>query len=204
MFPTTVVEEFDVALSTPAPFFTHLRNGLLGPKLDESEIEGVNALLAACEGWRTSWTAYALATAYHETNATMQPVREAYWLSEAWRKKNLHYWPYYGRGYVQLTWLDNYKRADKALALGGAMLTNLDLAMRPDIAAKVMREGMVAGWFAKDKSGVHSLARHLPADLGTLDQFKEARRIINGVDDNLLIARHALQFQAALAAGGWA
>ena len=32
--------------------------------------------------------AYILATVWHETNATMQPVKEAYWLSEAWRQQN--------------------------------------------------------------------------------------------------------------------
>ena len=54
--------------------------------------------------WPTAWCAYGLATAWWETNKTMQPVREAYWLSEAWRKPNLRYYPHYGRGYVQLTW----------------------------------------------------------------------------------------------------
>ena len=38
--------------------------------------------------------AYLLATAFWETARTMQPVDEAFWLSEAWRKKNLRY----GRG----------------------------------------------------------------------------------------------------------
>lgn len=57
--------------------------------------------------------AYVIATSYWETNKTMVPVKEAYWLSENWRKDNLRYYPWYGRGYVQLTWEDNYKKASK-------------------------------------------------------------------------------------------
>ena len=48
--------------------------------------------------------AYVLATAYWETARTMEPVREAFWMSEEWRRANLRYFPWYGRGFVQLTW----------------------------------------------------------------------------------------------------
>lgn len=57
-----------------------------------------------------SQIAYVLATVEWETAKTFKPVREAFWLSEAWRKKNLRYYPFYGRGYVQLTWEKNYKK----------------------------------------------------------------------------------------------
>jgi peptidoglycan hydrolase-like protein with peptidoglycan-binding domain len=52
-------------------------------------------------------TAYVLATTQWETNQTFKPVREAYWLSENWRKTHLRYHPFYGRGFVQLTWKNN-------------------------------------------------------------------------------------------------
>jgi putative chitinase len=39
-------------------------------------VNGCNAVLAAMEGCPLSWTAYALATAYHETASTMQPIKE--------------------------------------------------------------------------------------------------------------------------------
>ena len=186
------------------PFFGQLSPGLLGSAISTAERSGCTAVIAAMAGSPLSHCAYALATAYHETNATMQPVREAYWLSEAWRKKNLRYWPWYGRGYVQLTWEENYERADEALKLGGALINNLDTAMAPAIAARVMRRGMDEGWFAGDNKGRHTLKRHLPAaGPANEDQFKAARRIINGTDKNLLIARHAMQFQAALSAGRW-
>lgn len=189
-----------MSLATPAKFYDALRTGLLGPTLSTDEVSGCEAILKACAGWPVSWTAYAFATAYHETNATLQPVREAYWLSERWRKANLRYYPWYGRGYVQITWEPNYRKADDKLGLGGSLLKDPDRAMEPGIAASIMRYGMEEGWFTRVK-----LSTYLPANgPATLDQFKAARKIINGVDDDLLIARHALQFQAALVAGAWA
>lgn len=50
----------------------------------------------------------ALATIAIETAHTFKPVEEAFWLDDAWRYANLRYAPYWGRGYVQLTWLSNY------------------------------------------------------------------------------------------------
>jgi putative chitinase len=187
-----------------AEFFDYLRDGLMGPKLEDNEVSGCNAILGAMAGLPISYCAYALATAWHETAAKMQPVREAFWLSEAWRKKNLRYWPWYGRGYVQLTWEENYDRADSELGLNGTMLTNPDRAMEPEIAAKIMRVGMLEGWFAGDRHGRHTLARHLP-EIGnaTEAQFKSARRMINGTDRDLQIARYANSFQKALSLGGW-
>lgn len=182
-----------------AAFYTAVRGGILGPKLEPNEVEGCEAILSAMEGTPLSWCAYALATAYHETARTMQPVREAYWLSENWRKRNLRYWPWYGRGYVQLTWESNYKRADDELDLGGSLLDNADRAMEPAIAAAIMRRGMVEGWFT-----AHTLRKHLPERLGTPAQYEGARRIINGMDKAGSIAAYAVQFQDALLKGGWA
>lgn len=180
-------------------FYKSIRNGILGPTLDDDEINGCEAILAAMEGAPLANCAYALATAYHETNATMQPVEEAYWLSDAWRKKNLRYYPWHGRGYVQLTWHANYERADDELHLAGALLSDPDLAMRPDIAARIMRRGMDEGWFT-GKSFRSYLPAHGPA---SLEQYRMCRRIINGTDRDVLVARIALQFQSALVAGGW-
>lgn len=180
-------------------FYKSVRSGILGPTLEDDEVEGCEAILAAMASAPLANCAYALATAYHETNATMQPVEEAYWLSDTWRKKNLRYWPWHGRGYVQLTWQANYQRADEELHLNGALLKNPDKAMEPLIAAGIMRRGMDEGWFT-GKSFSSYLPSHGPA---ALEQFRKARRIINGTDRDLLVARHAMQFQTALIAGGW-
>ncbi|MEO0080462.1 MAG: glycoside hydrolase family 19 protein, partial [candidate division WOR-3 bacterium] len=69
--------------------------------------------------------AYVVATAEWETGKTFKPVKEAFWLSEEWRKKNLRYYPYYGRGYVQLTWESNYRKYSKILGI--------DLVGNPDL-----------------------------------------------------------------------
>jgi len=184
-------------------FYKAVRAGILGPKLEPNEVQGCEAILTAMAGAPLSHCAYALATAYHETARTMQPVVEAYWLSEQWRRKNLRYYPWHGRGYVQLTWDYNYRKADnEASAAGlvakGAIMSQPDLAMRPDLAAFIMRRGMVEGWFT-----THKLSDHLPSRLGTVTEFEQARRIINGMDRAHSIAVYAMQFQDALIAGGW-
>jgi putative chitinase len=196
-------------LANPASFFSSvIAPGLFSGALKPDQKAGLGAVLAAAAAarWPLSFAAYALATAFHETAATMQPVREAFWLSENWRKRHLtKYYPFYGRGYVQLTWKKNYERADKELGLGGKLLANLDLGMKPEVAAPIMVKGMEEGWFCASKDGArHTLARHVAkAGPSTRDQYRSARRIINGVDRADTIAAEALAFQAALQAGGW-
>ena len=173
-------------------FFNTVRKQLHQGKLNQEQVNGYESVLneLACYDLSAQEKAYMLATAYHETKYTMQPVREAYWLSEAWRKKNLRYYPHYGRGYVQLTWPFNYERADRELGLNGALVANLDLAMQPDIAAKIMIYGMREGWFTTKK--LSDYIKNGKAD------YVGARRIINGTDDARLIAGYAEKFEMAL------
>lgn len=195
-------------LENPPAFFDSVRaTRVLGASLKPNQIAGLEAVLNAAKaaGWPLAFTAYALATAGHETNYTMQPVREAYWLSEKWRRNHLRYYPFYGRGYVQLTWKENYQKADRELGLGGGLNANLERALEADIAAKILVKGMQEGWFAGDKSGQrHTLARHLAdGNAASEAQFTSARRIINGTDKDEKIADEAIKFQTALQAGGW-
>lgn len=167
-------------------------------RLSQLQVDGFETVLAAIDGLPLSWQAYALATCWHETNKTMQPVREAYWVSEAWREKNLRYWPWYGRGYVQLTWEFNYKKADDELGLGGSLVADLDRAMEPEIAAKILRLGMIEGWFTRKK-----LADYLPAQgVAKRAQYIQARRIINGLDKADLIEDYAQIFERCLRYAG--
>lgn len=206
--PTAGTTPDTAGLDNPRAFFDSVReSGVFGNTLKSDQVKGLETVLGAAKaaGWPLAFTAYALATAGHETAHTMQPVREAFWLSESWRRTHLRYYPFYGRGYVQLTWKANYEKADRELALGGRLNGNLDLAMDPDIAATIMVKGMQEGWFARDKTGEpHTLARHLPANgAASVAQFTAARRIINGTDKAGQIAGEAVTFQAALQAGGW-
>lgn len=185
-----------------AKFFNTFR-AKAGGKLEADQVVGIEAIMNACNGLPLSWMSYALATAWHETNAKMLPVREAYWLSETWRKNNLRYYPHYGRGYVQITWPENYEKADKELADAGLinrgdLKGNLDLAMQVDIAAFIMRNGMVEGWFTGKK-----FSTYLPASgIATRDQYMQARRIINGMDKADLVEDYAQWFERALRDGG--
>jgi hypothetical protein len=187
-------------LAHPETFFSHIRASL--GALTQDQVDGFNAVLSVVgdERWPLAWAAYGLATAYWETNKTMEPVREAYWKTEEWRKANLaRYYPYYGRGYVQLTWKFNYEKADEELQTGGALAKEPDLALNPTIAAAVMAKGMAKGWFT-----TKSLATYLPAaGRATPAQYKEARRIINGQDKATEIAGIAKIMENALVAGGW-
>lgn len=204
-----------MSLANPPGFFDAMRQGLLGPVLSGTEVDGCNAILKAMEGAPLSHAAYALATAYHETASTMQPIREyggptyfsrMYDVTGARPKMAVANGntcagdgpKYCGRGYVQLTWKTNYARAAKEC--GADLVAYPDKAMQPDIAAKIMRGGMDSGWFTGKK-----FADYLPAK-GRADRlaFTSARRIINGTDKAAQIADHALKFQSALEAGKWA
>lgn len=134
-------------------------------------------------GLSNAHAAYVLATAKWETNHTMKPVREAYWLSETWRKANLRYYPWYGRGFVQLTWYENYVKAGKILGID--LTTDPDVAMQADIAAKVIVRGMKDGWFTGKK-------------LADYTTYKDMRRIVNGTDKAAEIAAIAVEYEAAL------
>ncbi|MEJ2317619.1 MAG: hypothetical protein P8Y83_11875 [Gammaproteobacteria bacterium] len=168
--PETLTAPHDTGLEDASAFISAVKASLFSNKLKPDQKKGLEAILSAATEakWPLAFVSYGLATAYHETAFTMQPVVEAFWLSESWR-------------------------------------ANLDLALDPDIAARIMVKGMEEGWFCGDRSGKrHTLKRHVPTSgPGNLEQYKEARRIINGRDKAATIAKYALKFQDALKAGGW-
>lgn len=133
-------------------------------------------------------TAYVLATTEWETNYTFLPVREAYWLSERWRQVNLRYYPYYGRGFVQLTWRSNYERYEKILGL--PLVSNPDLVMGPDVATFILVDGSVRGVFTGRK-----LSDYIGN--GKVD-YINARRVINGTDKAREIAKIAQRWASKL------
>lgn len=86
-----------------------------------------------------------------EGASTFAPVREAYYLGEPepaeTHRKTLSYWPYYGRGHIQLTHRSNYQKyGEKVGALWATdpydLVNTPDLALDPDVAAAV-----IALWF---------------------------------------------------------
>ena len=149
--------------------------------------------------------AYVLATAFWETARTMEPVSEAFWVTdaEAWRRRNLRYYPHYGRGYVQLTWEGNYRFAGKQLDVD--LLTYPHLALKPEYAARILVEGCRDGWFTRKDLANGWTSGHRLEDFITLQQsnFVDARRIVNGTDKADTIAAIAVNYDAALLAEGY-
>lgn len=203
-------------------FYDFLRgNKMLGPKISADEFEGCDAIIRACaeRGFPVSFTAYCLATAFLETGSTMQPIKEygghAYYTrmydirgARPYKAKELGNTSpgdgakYAGRGYVQLTGKTNYARATEELRKLGVtadLVSNPDLAMRPDIAAIIMTLGMAHGWFTTRKLS-DDLKASGPSSLAA---FTASRDIINGKDKAREIAEFAIDFQTALQAGGY-
>ena len=189
-------------LAEPAKFFDYVRSRPpLAPSLSQGEVDGCTRILGACSAaaFSVGWTAYVLATAAHETAGQLRPVREyGKGAGMAYGKpgRNGGQVPY-GRGDVQLTWDTNYERADRELGLGGRLVADYDLALDPEISARILVAGMEGGWFTG--KGL----RMFVAEVGRREQFVAARKIVNGTDKAELIAGYAETFQAALQAGGW-
>ncbi|EKU55866.1 chitinase class I domain protein [Acinetobacter sp. WC-323] len=159
-------------------------------KLAQSQVDGINFLvsvLAEDTAIITTQAAYILATAWHETAKTMQPVIE--YGSEKYLKSK-QYYPYIGYGYVQLTWLANYKRMGDYLKID--LVKNPKLALQADIAARVMIVGMKKGMFTGKRLSDY-INQHKKNYVG-------ARHIVNGTDKAELIASYAEIFEQALEA----
>lgn len=155
----------------------------------------IDAILAECLAQGVTapaQQAYVLATAEHETGGTYQAVREGFYLkSPLAHLKKLRYYPYYGRGLVQLTWRANYLKYQTLLGL--PLVANPDLALRPDVATFILVHGMKHGTFTGKRLDDFIRPGHL--------DFTGARRIINGQDRAQRIANLARGHLARLRVG---
>jgi peptidoglycan hydrolase-like protein with peptidoglycan-binding domain len=168
-------------LTQPANYHFSTRDGTIAAIVDECKRQGI--------GLRNQ-IAYVLATTQHETNDTFQPVREAYYLgsgADAYRRK-LKYYPYYGRGYVQLTWDRNYQAY--AALLEKDLVGSPDLALEPENALFVLVHGFKVGTFTG-----RAITRYINA---SATEFVNARRCINGTDRAEEIAALATEFARTL------
>jgi len=178
----------------PKEFFDVARSNFGSFK--QSQIDGINVLYDATKNLPIPHRAYIFATAWHEVNQTMQPITEyggvryfdkydtgslAKVLGNTPQKDGDGF-KYRGRGYVQLTGLANYIRARNNL--GVDLVDNPDLALRADIAAKIIVMGMTEGWFTGKK-------------LSDYANYKDMRRVVNGMDKATTIADYAEKWEAA-------
>jgi hypothetical protein len=80
---------------------------------------------------------------------------------------------YFGRGYVQLTWWDNYVTAGFALGRGLDLLFNPDLLLEPNLAYQIMSLGMLTG---KSFANGRSFKRYF---IGGHSDYLGARMMVN-------------------------
>lgn len=175
-------------------FFDGFRDRL-DSTIKQEQIDGLEFLLGRFET-TDAWAdvrhiAYALATIFHETAYSFQPVEEGYYLGSSARvkrfQKTLRYYPFFGRGYVQLTWKANYDKAGKALGLD--LVNKPELALDPDVAFDVLTLGLFRGWFGG------KLTTYIN-DKKT--DYVNARRCVNILDKAGIIAGYARSFEKIL------
>lgn len=171
-----------------AKFFAGLRSresGVFGTSLSQPQVEGVARIVdeGQSRGMQLRQLAYVLATAYHETGAKMQPVREAG--GEKYLRSKPYY-PWVGEGLVQVTWEANARK------FGASAPGQL---MEWPVATRAIFDGMSKGMFTGKR-----LADYIAGD--RVD-YVGARRIVNGMDKASLIAGHAKAFETALRAAGY-
>ncbi len=182
-------------------FFDQVRGSLFGGKLKKTQVDGITAILDEWENNNSKkddrWLAYMFATTHHETDTTMQPIEEY------GKGKGRKYGKqvkmdgttysntnniFYGRGFVQLTWYENYAKAGKKLAVD--FIQKPEKVMEPANATKIMFLGMAEGWFTGKK-----LMDYFNT---TKEDWFNARRIINGTDKANNIAAYAKKYYAAI------
>ncbi|HEX8163262.1 MAG TPA: hypothetical protein VF538_15435 [Pyrinomonadaceae bacterium] len=188
-------------------FFNNYR-GVYG-KLNQTQVSGIDNLLGYVELdpdiTDLRHAAYMLATVKHECADTFQPIVErgpkSYFNkyepgtrigNNLGNKVAGDGYLFRGRGYVQLTGRPNYEKMSVALALGpeDELVTHPDNALHPEIAYRIMSYGMRHGTFTRKKLNDYIN--------GSVCDYKNARRIINGTDKAALIAGYAVNFETFL------
>jgi len=148
---------------------------------DTTKTGMIRAIITACSNHGLPLIpqmAYVLATVEHETMGKMKPVKEAYWLSEAYRKSHFRYYPFYGRGLVQITHKTNYALYSDFVGLD--LVKHPRYALLPDVAVYILVSGMALGMFTGKR-----LSLYINRDKKS---YYDARRVINGTDRARLIA----------------
>lgn len=195
-------------------FFDCIRKAAFAGRLSRGQVAGIEAVLDRWEGeGRTDGRhlAYMLATVFHETAATMQPVRETRAKSDraaiailerafaAGRLPHVRtpYWrfdaegrSFLGRGLVQITHEANYRRLGEALGID--LLTDPGRTLEMEVALGILFTGMERGLFTGQ-----ALKDHFD---GTRSDWLNARRIINGTESAAKVAAIGRAFFAALQA----
>ena len=147
------------------------------------------------------WAAYMLATTLYETATTFRPVEESgrgsgrdYGAPQPFtdRRGVTVQNVYYGRGYVQLTWLANYLKLSRALGMGDTLAANPDSVLQPAIAYRVLSCGMRDGLFTG-----HKMADFIS---GSNCDYVRARQVVNALDAAPAIGANATTIEQLIRA----
>ncbi|KXG87100.1 hypothetical protein [Agrobacterium bohemicum] len=196
-------------------FFTTIRMAPFPGRMSAQQVQGTELVLDEFEerapGGDVRHLAYMLATAFHETAATMQPVRETLAASDEAAIRILDrayaagrlgqfrtpYWrrdadgkSWLGRGLVQLTHKRNYEAMSAVTGID--LVERPERAMEPQVSAIILVEGMLRGSFTGRR-----LSQHFSPSRA---DWEGARAIINGNDRAALLAGYGRAFHTALMA----
>lgn len=194
-------------------FFNQVRACLFDGSLKPMQVEGLTAILDMWEGDMPDeddrWLAYMLGTVHHETGRAMQAVRETFastddkaivlldkafkagklpWVSKPYWQKDNAGRSWLGRGLVQLTHKANYERM--STEIGVDLVADPTLAMDLQTAVAIMVKGMTKGRFTNRKLGDYFSS--------TKEDWRHARRVINGLERADLVASYAKSYYGAI------
>jgi putative chitinase len=210
-------------------FFEQFRKAF-GP-LSSEQVRGLDSMLASIQAdphmTDPRWSAYALATAYHETAHTFLPIKEyggrAYFIrnygGHTAKGKRLgndtaeEGATYAGRGLVQLTGEDNYERAEEDLRREYPEIVaeferrtgktfDLSVGDQPNDekdADNAMDSAIAYCILSYGMRHGRFTGKKLTDYIsGSICNYLGARRIINSTDKDSLIAQYAVKFERCL------
>ena len=210
-----------------AIFYDDVRNSLFNGRLSQGQVDGMEAIL---NFWfeppvqptgnfkvhwdirSIGWLAYMLATTFHETAFTMQPITEYgsfNYFRRYCNRADLGNGPQHGgqvddgprfrgRGYVQLTGRRNYTKMTPIVREfypeSPDFTVEPEAVKKPEYAAIIMFYGMFLGTFT-GRALKHYIG---DPEQGQMVDYYHARKVINGLDKARTIEGYAKKFEEAL------
>lgn len=173
-----------------AAFYDVVRAELFGGSMSQQQVDGHKVITVGCALFKLEPSleqcAYIMATTFHETAQTMAPIAEYY-------GSTTRYAPWYGRGYVMITWEENYKKQQDKMEPYATTLAEYgipwqvhddkELALTSSTSAIITVAGMRDGDFTGLKLSDYINSSKI--------DFVGARKIVNGTDKDDLIAGYA-------------